>query len=59
MANKLIKDTDVFVYDWRLVDSDGDGLFDYFSDYYSMDNVTIFDGSPANNYAGRSLLISL
>ena len=58
MANKLIKDTDVFVYDWRLVDSDGDGLFDYFSDYYSMDNVTIFDGSPANNYAGRSLLIS-
>ena len=57
MANNLVNEASVYVADWRLIDSDGDGLFDYFSDYYSMDNATIFDANPSNNYAGRSILL--
>lgn len=57
MSNNLVNEASAYVADWRLIDSDGDGLFDYFSDYYSMDNATIFDANPSNNYAGRSILL--
>ena len=59
MAASLQHDYNVSVRRWRLVNSDGDGLFDYFSDYTSYDNLTIFSSSPQNKYAGRSLLLYL
>lgn len=57
MASQLEKEYEVLVRQWIMVDSTGTGLFDYFTDYTSFDNATIYDATPLNNYAGRSILL--
>ena len=57
MASQLEKEYEVLVRQWIMVDSTGTGLFDYFTDYTSFDNATIYGATPLNNYAGRSILL--